>query len=425
MKEELLHYVWRMLRFDINKLTTTGGATLEIQQPGTINTHAGPDFLNARVKIGDTLWAGHVEMHLKASDWIKHQHQEDRAYDNVILHVVYEEDIPISDVNGQPIPCLEMKGRISPKLKAHYLRLLNNEYWIPCQGQLATLDLSTIPFWLNRLAIERLEDKALTIEDKLKTNKGDWEAVFHQLLARSFGGKVNAEAMESLARNTPLGILGKHRNSLFQLEALLFGQAGLLTDHSRDAYPLKLVKEYQFLSKKYGLYPLNPACWKFLRLRPANFPTIRIAQLATLIYQSSSLFSKVLVAKNIKELENIFSIKLSNYWQDHYTFDKASVKKHKALGKATINHIIINTIVPLIFLYGMHKNDQRFKDKAISFLESLPAENNQITRKWKELGVDARSASESQALIQLKNNYCLPKRCLDCAIGNAILRPDR
>ena len=279
----------------------------------------------------------------------------------------------------------------------------------------------TIQLWLNRLAVERLEEKSIQIKDRLKANKGDWETTFYQLLARSFGGKVNAEPMEELAKRTGLKIIGKHRDHLFQLEALLFGQSGLLKEQKKDVYPQQLKKEYAFLSKKYSLVPLSAVNWKLLRLRPANFPTIRIAQFATLLYQTRHLFSKALAAQNIRELENIFDVKLSNYWQHHYTFDKDSSKRHKALGKSTIHLIIINTIIPFLFVYGKYKGDTAFQDRALHFLENLPPENNQIIRKWESLGISAPTALQSQALLQLKKRYCTPKRCLTCAMGNVIL----
>ncbi len=421
MKEDLLHYIWRMQRFDRSALQTTAGHSVEILQPGIHNTHAGPDFLNARIRIGDTLWAGNVEMHLKASDWLVHNHQEDGAYNNVILHVVLEEDQPIKRSSGEPLPCLEMKKRIPPKLSAHYLRLLHNEAWIPCQNQLGAVNQLVRNLWLGRLAAERLENKAGDIARRLEQNKENWEEAFYHSLARSFGAKVNSEPMGMLARNTPLTLLGKHRNSLFQLEALLFGQSGLLQRQFEDEYPLSLKREYEFLRKKFSLSPIPASSWKFLRLRPANFPTIRIAQLATLLYQTTNLFSKVMAAQDIREVENLFEVKLSNYWWGHYTFEKASPRQRKALGKDTIDLIIINTIAPFLFAYGQRKSAPRFQEKALEFLETLSPEANAVIGRWLELGMPASSAFHTQALLQLKNEYCDKKRCLECAIGNAIL----
>ena len=422
MKEDLLHYVWRMQRFNRTSLATTAKQPIEILQPGLHNAHAGPDFLNARIRIGDTLWAGNVEMHLKASDWLLHNHQADDAYKNVILHVVLEEDQPVRRENGEPIPCLEMKKRIPKKLAAHYLRLLHEESWIPCQAQLPQVNNLTRTLWLGRLAAERLEDKAQAIALELEQNKSNWEETFYQSLARSFGAKVNAEPFMMLAQRCPLLLLRKHRHNLFQMEALLFGQSGLLTGLFEEEYPQHLQKEYQFLRRKYKLQPLPPQSWKFLRLRPANFPTLRIAQLCTLLYQADNLFSKVMAALNMAEVENIFEVKLSNYWWTHYTFDKMSDKKRKALGRQAIHLIFINTIAPFLFLYGQHKGEEKYQERALELLEATRPEANAVIRRWKAIGADADSAFQTQALLQLKNKYCDNKRCLECAIGNAVLK---
>jgi hypothetical protein len=421
MKEDLLHYVWRLQSYNNKQLRTTDGDSIQVIQPGYLNTNAGPDFLDARIRIGATLWAGNVEMHLKASDWLQHQHDSDPAYDNVILHVVLEEDRPIHRKDGQLLPCLEMKSRITQKLKAHYQRLISNERWISCHQQHERVSPITKSLWLGRMAIERMEEKAALITHHLEKNRGDWETTFYQFLSRSLGGKVNGIPMFMLAQQLPWQLLAKHKSSLFQLEALLFGQSGLLATSHQDDYPQRLQKEYQFLSKKYQLQPLPASCWKFLRLRPANFPTIRIAQLATLFQQTSSLFSKVLAASNRTELENIFKVKLSNYWWEHYTFDKLSARKHKALGKTSVQGILINTIIPFLFLYGKRNANDTLQDKALALLESIPPEKNAIIRKWQAEGLPAQNALQTQALLQLRNSYCLPKRCLECAIGSAIL----
>jgi len=425
MKEELLHYAWRMRRFHHHDLRTTDGQSVDILHPGQHNPDAGPDFLNARLRVGDTLWAGNVEMHLRSSDWLQHRHQEDLAYDNVILHVVFEDDQPIARTTGSLIPCLEMKNRISRRLAAHYQRLLHNESWVPCAEALPTVNELTRHLWLDRLAAERLEQKAGLMTKRLTQNQEDWEATFYQFLARSFGSKVNGDPMEMLAQQTPLLLLKKYRHSLFQMEALLFGQSGLLEQQDwTDEYPRRLLQEYRFLQKKHGLRPIPLQAWKFMRLRPANFPTIRIAQLAALLYQTASLFSKVMSAQDVKELENVFEVKLSNYWWEHYTFDNASRRQQKALGQSTVHLIIINTIVPFLFLYGKRKGDARMQDKALNVLEDLRPEQNRIIRGWKKVGMNAQSAYQSQALLQLKSAYCDQRRCLECAIGNALLKEE-
>lgn len=422
MREDFLHYLWRTKRLDARDLHTTEGESLEILHFGTYNPHSGPDFTNARLRIGDTIWAGNVEMHLCSSEWLVHGHQTDKAYDNVILHVVLEEDQVIARASGERIPCLEVKSLVPPKLSSTYLKLLHNEYWIPCQYHFFQVKEMTKNLWLERLLVERIEEKTNIISENLKCNNNNWEETFYQMLARNFGMKVNAEPFELLAKSTPLLTLLKHKNSLTQLEALLFGQAGLLESGFENDYPNQLKKEYNFLQKKYNLTPILGESWKFMRLRPASFPTIRVAQFATLIFQSNHLFSKMLAAKDIAELENMFELKLSNYWLTHYIFDKESKKSQKKLGKSAIHLLIINTIIPFLFLYGKLRSEDHYQDKALQLLEQLPPENNHIIENWHKLGMTPISASQTQALLQLKNQYCDSKRCLDCAIGNAILQ---
>jgi hypothetical protein len=422
MKEDLLHFLWRFRRFDHTDLATTEGDTLEIHSPGTHNTHAGADFSNAKLTIGGTTWAGNVEMHLKSSDWLHHKHQHDKAYENVILHVVLEEDQPILRADGSRLPCLEMKRRIPANIAGIYQKLLHNEHWIPCQHQFHAVPAMTKSLWLDRLLVERLEQKTGAILAALTRNKGNWEETFYQHLARNFGLKVNAEPFEMLARSLPQSILAKHRDSLFQLEALLFGQAGLLEQELEEEYPNSLKGEFSFLQKKYSLTPLNPAAWKFLRLHPANFPTLRLAQFAVLVKQSAHLFSKLLEVKNQAEIDALFEVKLDGYWLTHYTFGNVSPKKNKSLGKEATRLLTINTIVPFLFVYGSQQGQAAHKDLALQLLESLPPEKNAIITGWQHLGMEAKSAYQTQALLQLKNVYCDGKKCLSCAVGGAILK---
>lgn len=422
MQEDFLHYLWRLKRFDLSELKTTQGESIDIQRAGDYNRHAGPDFTNARIRIGDTLWAGNVEMHLRASDWMRHRHQEDEAYENVILHVVLEEDQPVQRANGEHLPCLELKRRIPHRLSKIYQKLVHNEYWIPCQPQLPGVSLLTRRLWMDRLLVERLEQKTEEIRKMLERNQRNWEETFFQCLARNFGVKVNAEPFEQLARSIPLQLIRRHRHNLLQVEALLFGQAGLLNPSYEDEYPRRLRREYQHLSHMYKLETMEPAAWKFLRLRPANFPTIRLAQLAMLLHQSGQLFSKTLAVQNVKEIEHMFEIHLSNYWKTHYLFDKESKRQTKSLGRSTIHLFVINTIAPFLFFYGRERRADKFQERALQLLEELPPENNHIIRNWKNLDMEPQSAYQSQALLQLKKNYCDQRRCLECAIGNAILK---
>lgn len=421
MKEDFLHYIWRHKRFDLASLKTTEGEPIQILNFGTHNHHAGPDFTNAKVQIGETIWAGNIEIHLQASDWLQHNHQNDSAYNNVILHVVLDEDRPVFRATGERIPCLELKRRIPKKVSKIYQKLVHNEYWIPCQNHFHQVPEVTRNLWLDRLLVERLEQKTALIEQRLKKNKGNWEDTFYQYLARNFGFRINNEPFESLAISLPHLILAKHRNNLFQIEALLFGQAGFLDKNFEEEYPNQLKQEYHFLQKKYSLSPIASVSWKFLRLRPANFPTIRIAQFGTLIAHSTNLFSKVLETDTLASIDNLLNVQLSDYWLTHYTFDKISKFRNKSLGKLAIQLLIINTIVPFLFLYGSHKGAESYKQKAFKLLEELPKEKNTIIAGWENLGVKAKSAYESQALLQLKNEYCDKKQCLKCAIGNGIL----
>ncbi len=415
--ETFLHYVWRLKKFDLQQLKTTEGEPVNILDGGNYNHNAGPDFLNARININNTLWIGHVEIHVLSSDWLKHGHQ----YDNVILHVVLEEDEWIYNSSGCRLPCLELKKRIPRNLLGLYQKLVHNEYWVPCQYFFPKVPEITKALWLDRLMIDRLEDKLEGQQQRLRDNTYDWEATFYHFLSKGLGMKVNSDAMEELTLRTPLAIVRKHKHSLFQLEALFFGQSGLLQPDFKEAYPKRLLKEYQFLAQKFNLQPMTGAQWNFLRLRPANFPTIRIAQLAALLYQTDNLFQKTLVAASLDELYNMLELTLSNYWFDHYRFDKVSIGKFKHMGKSTRRSLIINTICPFLFLYAEERKNEQVKQKALSWLEQLPPERNKIIRGWEKLGMQPESALKTQALIQLKTRYCEVRKCTDCSIGHSIL----
>ncbi|MEZ4884759.1 MAG: DUF2851 family protein [Chitinophagales bacterium] len=422
MNEAFLSYLWKFRLYKNEHLQSTEGEPIEVLQTGEQNHQAGPDFFNAKIKIGDTIWAGNVEIHTHASDWLKHQHQRDDAYDNVILHLVYEPDMDIKRKDGTPIPTLSLFKRIPPILYQNFLYLDSSKQWIPCQEQIAQIDGFTLSNWLDRLLIERLEQKITPILQSLQQNQNSWETTFYYFLARTFGGKVNSAPFELLAKSLPLEVLAKHKNQLFQVEALLFGQAGLLDKEFEEDYPNALRKEYHFLQKKFTLNSLQGHSWKFARMRPPNLPTIRIAQFANLIHQSSSLFSKVLSTQKLEDYYQLFEVQLSDYWLTHYVFDKSSKKRSKSLGITTINSLLINTVVPMMFVYGKKRGENDLSDKALKLLETLPPEKNSIIEKWTTLQVKPQNAFETQALLQLKNRYCDSKRCLECAIGNKLLR---
>ncbi len=423
MKEEFLHYLWRLARFDLRDLRTTGGEPLTIQQFGTHNTDAGPDFDDARLRIGALQWAGKVELHVYSSEWYAHRHEEDPAYDGVILHVVLEEDRPVYRRDGTRIPCLELKGRIPGGIRNRYWRLLHNEYWVPCQTQLQHVAPPIRNLFLQRVLAERLTRRAEDFTARLDASGRDWEDAFYRSLARSLGGTVNGEAMELLASALPLRILLKHKHSLLQLEALLFGQSGLLPEEvaEEDAYLKRLRREYALLRVKHRLRPLPATAWRFLRMRPNNFPTLRIAQLAGLYHRSGQLFGKALAAADVRELHHMFNVRLSGYWRDHYRFGPAGDPHAHRLGEVAIQSILINAVAPAYFTYGKLRGDARYHDRALELLESLPAERNAVIGRWRKLDWTARSAAESQALLELKKYYCDPTRCTACAVGCAIL----
>lgn len=423
MREDFIHFLWRQARFDLRQLTTTTGAPVSIQHFGTHNHDAGPDFSGGQVRIDGVQWAGNIEMHVYAGEWYEHGHDTDPAYDNVVLHVVYEEDRPVYRSNGQRIPCLELYGRIPPGLYKSYFRLMHNEYWIPCQHQLHLISEPDKRQWLQKILRDRTFAKSKRITERLEANNRDWEDTFYQFLARSLGGRVNADAMEMLARSLPLRILLKHKHSLIQLEALFFGQSGLLPDRAaeEDPYITLLRREYSLLRTKHGLRPIPATAWRYLRLRPNNFPTIRIAQLATMIFRTGQLFGKSLAASNTKELSNMYEIELSNYWRSHYRFGKEGQAGKRRLGTDMINSILINTVAPSLVAYGEHRMNDRFRERAHELLCDLPPENNKVMRKWAQLGMKPENAGDSQALLELKKSYCDRTRCTDCAIGCTIL----
>jgi hypothetical protein len=423
MTENLLYYIWRYRHFEAVQLHTTDGQTLEIIQNGEINTDSGPDFSNARIRIGETLWAGNVEIHVKSSDWLKHKHQNDRAYDNTILHVVYEEDTPIEHtITKQILPCFVLKGLVKQEIIAKYEALIGQKIPIPCASYWETIPPIVRFSWLDRLLIERLERKTTAIKQVIAQAQGNWDEAFYRSLARNFGQKVNADPFEQLAASLPMRILAKHKNQLFQIEALLFGQAGMLEQQFSEPYPESLRKEYHFLRQKYDLQPLQASQWKYFRMRPAGFPTIRIAQFADLVFQSSHLFSKILEVKEHRNLHHLLHAEVSLYWKTHYRFETESKSTDKPMSKELIQLMIYNTIVPFWFLYGRERMIPDLEERALTTLEAMPPESNHILTDWEEIGMKAKNAAQAQSLIQLKTIYCDQKRCASCAIGVQILK---
>jgi len=424
LKEDFLHYVWRFTKFNPRHLKTTDGQSLQILHPGIWNHHSGPDFKNARIKLNQTTWAGNVEIHIKASDWNRHQHQADPAYQNVILHVVYEEDTPILRKNGQQIPCLELKSFIDYTLLEKYDTLMRQDFWIPCGHQSKLVPDLVLRNWLDRLLVERLERKIEHVKEIHLQTKQHWEATFFRLLGRYFGGKVNNTAFELLVQSLPVKLLWKYSPKQEELEALLFGTAGLLENTKKerpDAYFSKLRRTYHFIQGMHGLNVLKTESWQFARMRPSNFPTVRIAQFAGLLHQKPNLLAEILKTKALIELMAFFSIQTSSYWNTHYRFNKESKTYKKTLGPSSVHSLLINAVLPFLYYYGTQRADKALMAKVIRWLEELPAEKNKIIQEWKNLDISPSSAYDTQALLQLKQVYCNQKKCLNCAIGNAIL----
>lgn len=421
MNERLLQFIWQFQYFNHTSLTTTNEKSLQVIYAGFLNKNAGPDFSEAKIKIDGTTWIGNIELHVKSSQWLQHHHSNDKNYGNIILHVVWLHDKEIKDGNDNSIATLELQSLVPKITLQKFERLMNTNDFIPCCFSLPVLNEVGWLAWKERLIIERLEIKSKPIIDKLHLANNNWEEIFWQTLARGFGMKVNADAFEEIAKLLSVNVLAKHKNQINQLEALLLGQAGLLRSTFEDAYAIMLQKEYNFLSKKYALKPINKKP-DFLRMRPNNFPTIRLAQLAMLVNQSSHLFSKIKMAKTANEIFQWFDVKANDFWNYHYTLTDENSYQQKQTGKTFIQHIIINTIVPVLFSYGLVRNEHIWKDKAVSFLIQLQPEQNSITKQWKLFGVDIKNAFDSQALIHLKNNYCNYKKCLDCAVGTKLLR---
>ena len=422
MKEDFLQYIWQYQLFDKENLFTVSGEKVEILNQGTINHDAGPDFSNGKIKIADTIWAGNIEIHQKSSDWLKHHHQADESYNSVILHVVAEHDVAIKLRNGEPIPTLILP--VNQKLISNFNELINNAIFPACTPYLSFVKQFTVKHQINRTTIERLERKTNDILALANETKNDWSSVLYRLLGKYFGSKTNSEPFEMLTRELPLSYLAKHKNNFSQIEAMLFGTAGFLDTEKEntDEYYNMLKKEWQFLSAKFQLNPLAGFIWKFSKMRPANFPTVRIAQFAAVIFNASQLFSKILETDEITKVKTFFSVKPSEYWDTHYQFTTPSIKRQKIPGEQFINILLINVVIPILFAYGQYTGNEELKNKALIWLEQLPAEKNAITKKYKAAGFQIETAFISQGLLTLHENYCKKLNCLNCLIGHQIIK---
>jgi len=425
MSESFIHYLWQFQYFSKLNFQTTQGEEIVVFHPGFKNTHAGPDFYQARVKIGNLEWVGSVEIHIHSSSWQAHHHNIDEAYENVVLHVVWSDDKPVKRIDGSFIPTLELKSRVDDVLHLTYKKLVNSPEEIPCASSFGKVSDLTKLSMLDRAMSERLETKAELINQILIRNNNDWEETEYQVLARNFGFHVNADPFLQLAQNLPYKIILKHSDKLVQIEALLFGQAGFLEEAKHDEYTSTLKREYDVLSRKYGLGSgrLNSSQWKFLRLRPANFPTMRLAQFAGLLFTHRNLFSNIMEAASDQRWRTFFHLQQSEYWQRHYQFQKKTVELVPAFGQMSMDNVLINSLVPLLVAYGKSKDDQMLVDRAITILHQVKSESNKITRLWTSLGLKSKNAFDSQAMIELHNNFCLKRRCLECMMGASLIKP--
>ncbi len=421
--ERLLHYIWRHKIFPLHELRTTDGQRVVVIDPGLPNTNAGPDFFNAKLKLDGMLWVGNVEIHDRSSQWMRHGHQTDEAYDSVILHVVGRADCTVCRRDGSPLPQLVLT--CPDDVASRYDELHRAEAFPPCHAILPKLSRLTVHSWLSALQAERLERKERDIRTRLNTCRNHWEDAFFITLARNCGFGLNDDTFEAWAGRLHFRDVDKHRDNLFQVEAFFFGQAGLLGGEPAevDDYYLRLRREFRYLQRKFALPPAMPAGqWRFLRIRPDNFPHVRLAQLACLYHTRRPLFSQVMEAATPEEVRRLLSVSTSSYWEKHFSFGRTSPRRKKRIGAEALKLMLINTVVPFLYAYGRHKSDAALCERAGHFLESLGAEKNSIVRAWEGAGLPAETAADSQALIQLRKEYCDRKDCLRCRFGYEFLR---
>lgn len=418
IQEAFLYFIWKYQYFNTKNLTTTSGELVSVTSLGIRNGFAGPDFKEARVTIDGIQWAGAVEMHVRSSDWFRHGHQHDSNYENVVLHVVWEDDKVILLADGTVIPTIELKDRVKPEVLKRYRYMVESRSKIPCDESLKKVKAITRLSMVERVLVARVQEKAAVFTRLLEGNENDWEETAYQWLVRGFGFKTNAENMQALAESLPLKVLQKHRNQQHQIEALLFGQAGFLDIEIKDEYPATLQKEYRFLKNKYGLKnKVHYNSWHFTKVRPGNYPTVRLGQLSGLIAKFPHIFSFFSEISDFNTIMTDLEVKQSAYWTKHYAVDKPSKRLIGILSRATKENLIINTTVPFLAAFAKARDNQAFLEKALNLLTGIPAERNRITDLWQRYGWNVSSAFDSQGLIQLYNQYCTQKRCIECSIG--------
>jgi hypothetical protein len=422
MKEKLLHFIWKLKLFSSKKLVGTCNETIHIISTGIENLDTGPDFLNSKIEINNQLWAGNVEIHINSSDWYEHNHQMDENYDSVILHVVWNHDVEVHRKSNQSITTLELKNFISKDLLINYDQLFSkNKHWINCEKDINKVDSFIFKNWIERLFFERLEQKGTLINKVFEETNSNWEATLFVLIAKNFGLKTNAEAFLAVALSFDFSILRKVSQHQNQLEALLFGQSGLLSVIKESEYHNQLRVEYHYLQNKFNLQPILKNEIQFFRLRPNNFPTIRLSQLASLYNIHQNLFSKLIEFETLNEFYNLFSIETSPFWKTHFTFEKESKKSLKKLTKNFVDLLLINTIIPLKFMYLKSLGKTDFSS-VLSIIEQIKPEKNTIISNFYNLKIEAVNAFETQALLQLKNEYCSKQHCLRCSVGKELLK---
>jgi len=424
ISEKLLHYIWKNQWFSGKYLETVQHQAISILNPGFPHHDAGPDFKQAIIKIDGITWAGNVEVHIYSSDWYKHQHQNDMKYNSVVLHVVYEHDREVFIEENTPLPTLELQPLLPSQLLLRYNQLTNALYTLPCQAYIKKVDPLAIQSFLVRLNHDRLHRKQIQIFETLNSFAKDWEQTMFYNLCQSFGFKTNAPAFEMLGKSLPFKILKKHADSHLQVTALVFGQAGMLEEELEDPYYQSLQNEYIYLKSKYKLIPIDAKCWNFLRLRPHNFPCIRLAQLGEIIFNHPDLFTEITTLGSPEYFQSIFIKKLNQYWDTHYHFGKASNKNNKIMGEKSFHLLLINALIPFLYSYGIFTGDEKLQEFCMSLLELLPFEENHITKKYQQLGFPVKHACDSQALLELHHEYCEKKHCIECMIGQTIVIKD-
>lgn len=421
MKEDFLHYLWQNQKFDFVQLQTIQGDSLQILNKGIYTQQSGPDFFNAQIIIGTLKWAGNIEIHCKSSDWYLHNHQLDTNYDNTILHVVWEHDLEVFRKDNSEIPVLEIKNYVDHSLISQYQKLKSQKTWINCENEIKNIESFVFNNWKERLYLERLEKKSVFILEQLKNSNNDWEAAFFCSLAKNFGLNINGNSFFQIANTIPFSVIRKESFDVSYLEALLLGKANLIPETTEDNYGKDLKSLFDYITIKYQLKESISEPIQFYKLRPDNFPTVRLAQLAMLYHQQKNLFSNIIEAKNALDIYKLFDVSVSEYWVSHYNFDKPSKEKEKRLSKSFIDLLIINTILPFKFTYHLSLGKEN-SEEIVSFIEAIPSEKNVIIDKFEYFGIVPQNAFDSQSLLQLKNEYCSKNKCLNCAIGLRLLK---